>query len=147
MKWNHLSIPKCQRCTRWSLGMVKLFHPTLHWACDHLSMQGLSLSMLVKSGPSRATNSKKGNVWSNQHHVRQMRKAYVRAMTSSWICGSCPPLPDTHSAPCHGFSLLTSGSAAFVWSYDAIGYRYLCHFNKTGPYPYAIIICELIRVD
>ena len=28
--WNYLSIPKLQRCNRWSLGMDKLFHPTLN---------------------------------------------------------------------------------------------------------------------
>ena len=36
--WNYLSIPKLQRCSRWSLGMYKLFHPSLNWACDYLSV-------------------------------------------------------------------------------------------------------------
>ena len=40
MGWNYLSIPKLQRCNRWSLGMDKWFHPTLYWACDYLSMLG-----------------------------------------------------------------------------------------------------------
>ena len=33
---------------RWSLAMGKLFHPTLYWACDYLSMRGLELIHLVK---------------------------------------------------------------------------------------------------
>ena len=32
------SIPKLQRLYRWSLGMDKLFHHTLYWVCDYLSM-------------------------------------------------------------------------------------------------------------
>ena len=38
MRWNYLSIPKLQRCSRWSLGMDKKFHLTLYCACDYLSM-------------------------------------------------------------------------------------------------------------
>ena len=29
---NYVSIPKFQRCSRWSLGMDKYFHPTLYWS-------------------------------------------------------------------------------------------------------------------
>ena len=50
MGWNYLSIPKLQRCSRWSLGMDKLFHPTLYWVCDYLSMLGLRLNHVSKSG-------------------------------------------------------------------------------------------------
>ena len=41
MGWNYLSIPKLQRCSRWSLGINKWFHHTLYRACDYLSMLGL----------------------------------------------------------------------------------------------------------
>ena len=51
MGWNYLSIPKLQQCNRWSLGMDKLFHPTLHCACDYLSMMGLKLFHVNKRGP------------------------------------------------------------------------------------------------
>ena len=51
MAWNYLPILKLQRCNRWSLGMDKLFHPTLYWACDYLSMLGLKLNRVCKSGP------------------------------------------------------------------------------------------------
>ena len=49
MGWNYLSIPKLQRCNRWSLGMNKYFHPTLHNECNYLSIlvkgaQGLNMS-------------------------------------------------------------------------------------------------------
>ena len=44
MGWNYLSIPRLQRCIRWSLGIDKYFHPTLYWACDYLSMVGLKLN-------------------------------------------------------------------------------------------------------
>ena len=42
MGWNYLSIPKLQRCNRWSLGMDKLFHLTLY--------QTHYLTMLIKGG-------------------------------------------------------------------------------------------------
>ena len=48
--WNHWSIPKLQRCNRWSLGMDMLFHPTFNWACDYLSMLGLKLNHVSKRG-------------------------------------------------------------------------------------------------
>ena len=51
MGWNYLSIPKLQRCNRWSLGMDKLFHPTHYRACDYLSMLGLKLNHVSKRGP------------------------------------------------------------------------------------------------
>ena len=48
--WNYLSIPKLQRCNRWSLGMDKWFHPTLFWACDYSFMLGLRLNHVSKRG-------------------------------------------------------------------------------------------------
>ena len=48
MGWNYISIPKLQRCNRWSLGMDKYFHSTLYWACDYLSMLGLKLNHVSK---------------------------------------------------------------------------------------------------
>ena len=50
MGWNYLSIPKLQRCNRWSLGMDKIFYPTLYWACNYLSMLGLKLNHVSKRG-------------------------------------------------------------------------------------------------
>ena len=50
MAWNYLSVPKLQRLNRWSLGMDKWFHPTLHRACDYLSLLGLKLSHVSKRG-------------------------------------------------------------------------------------------------
>ena len=50
MGWNYLSIPKLQRCNRWSLGMDKLFHPTLYQVYDYLSMLWLKLNHVSKSG-------------------------------------------------------------------------------------------------
>ena len=47
---NYLSIPKLQQCNRWRLGMDKLFHRTLYWACDYLSMLGLKLNHVSKIG-------------------------------------------------------------------------------------------------
>ena len=49
MGWSYLFMPKLQQCGRWSLEMNKLFHSTLSWACDYLSMLGLKFySMLIK---------------------------------------------------------------------------------------------------
>ena len=44
-------------CSRWSFGMDKLFHPTLHWACAYLCIQGFQLIYLCKKGtkPRRVT--------------------------------------------------------------------------------------------
>ena len=50
MGWNYLSIPKLQRLHRLSLGMDKLFHPTLSNRCNELSMPGLKLNHVSKSG-------------------------------------------------------------------------------------------------
>ena len=47
---NYLFIPKLQRCNRWSLGRDDLFHPTLYWACDYSSMQGLKSIHVNKRG-------------------------------------------------------------------------------------------------
>ena len=49
--WNYLSIPKPQRCNRWRLRMEKKFHPTLYLACDYLSVPGLKVMHVSKSGP------------------------------------------------------------------------------------------------
>ena len=54
MGWNYLSIPKLQRLHRWSLGMDKLFHPTLYNECNYLSMLGLKLNQVSKTGPRKA---------------------------------------------------------------------------------------------
>ena len=45
---NNLSIPKLQRCKRWSLGMDNEFHPTLFNACNYLFMLRLKLNHVSK---------------------------------------------------------------------------------------------------
>ena len=50
MRWNYLSIPKLQRCNRWSFGMDKSFHPTVYIVCDYFSMLGLKLNHVCKRG-------------------------------------------------------------------------------------------------
>ena len=47
----YFSIPKLQRCNRWSLGMDKWFHCRLYWACYYLSMLQLKLIPVNKSSP------------------------------------------------------------------------------------------------
>ena len=51
MRLNYSSIPKLHRCSRWSLGMDKKFHPKLYWACDYLSMQELRINHVSKRVP------------------------------------------------------------------------------------------------
>ena len=51
MDWNYLSIPKLQRCNRWSLGMDNKFHLTFYQTCNYLSMLGLKLNHVSKRGP------------------------------------------------------------------------------------------------
>ena len=50
MEWNYLSIPKLQRCNRWSLEMDKWFQTTLHYGRNYLSMLGLKLNHVSKRG-------------------------------------------------------------------------------------------------
>ena len=47
MEWNYLSIPKLQRCNRWSVE----FHPTVYNGCSYLSMLGLNLNHVGKRVP------------------------------------------------------------------------------------------------
>ena len=49
--WNYVSIPKLQRCNRWSLEMDKNFHPSLHCACEYLSMLGFKSNHVSKRDP------------------------------------------------------------------------------------------------
>ena len=56
MGWNNFSILKLQRLYRWSLGMHKLFHPTLYNWCNYLSMLGLKLTHVNKRGPRSSPN-------------------------------------------------------------------------------------------
>ena len=55
MGWDHLSIPKRQRHSRWSLGMNKHFHFTLYWTCGctrgYISMLGSKLIPVNKRDP------------------------------------------------------------------------------------------------
>ena len=43
--WGVITIPKRQRCNGWSLGIGKLFQPTLYWICDYLSLLRLNISL------------------------------------------------------------------------------------------------------
>ena len=47
MSWNLLPIPKLQWCSHWSLGIGMYFHPTIYWACDHLSVRGLEFALEI----------------------------------------------------------------------------------------------------
>ena len=51
MEWNYLSIPKLQRCNRWSFVMDKSFHRTLYWPCNNVFMQILILTHVSKISP------------------------------------------------------------------------------------------------
>ena len=53
MWWNYLSIPKVQRCNRWSLGMDKLFHPTAYWPIIKVTVQDLLRFIEVMYRPIR----------------------------------------------------------------------------------------------
>ena len=50
MGWNYLCNPKLQRWHCWSLGMDKLFYPTLYNGCNYLSMLGLKSNHVSKRG-------------------------------------------------------------------------------------------------
>ena len=58
MGWNYLSIPKLQRCNRWSLGMDKQFHRTLYNGCNYLCMSGVKLNHVGKRDPRTSTTAR-----------------------------------------------------------------------------------------
>ena len=99
MGWHYLSIPKLQRCNRWSWGMDELFHPTFHWACDYLSMLGLKLINVSKRGHLQQTaTNKKSRVpallsWNITYRyfscdikVVQLIQCRNTAIEWNWIC-------------------------------------------------------------
>ena len=47
-------IPKSQRQSRWSLKKDKKFHPTLHCACNYLSVQWLKLNHISNRDPGKS---------------------------------------------------------------------------------------------
>ena len=63
MGWNYLSISKLQRLHCWSLGMDKLFHPTVYNGCNYLSMLGLKLNQVSKRGPWCQWPLQHGSIW------------------------------------------------------------------------------------
>ena len=76
---NYLSIPRLQWYSRWSLGIDKLFHSTLHWACGYLSMK------LEKMAP--------GWFWGNIHvYLHFLSYLDIDMMTSSNIFSVTGPL-------------------------------------------------------
>ena len=52
--WNYQCIPKIQRLCRSRFGMDKQFPPVLYWASDLLSLLGLKLNFVRKSGPTQS---------------------------------------------------------------------------------------------
>ena len=50
MGGNYLSVPKLQRYSRWSLVLDTLFHPTLYWTYDYLSILELDSICVSKRG-------------------------------------------------------------------------------------------------
>ena len=78
MGWNYLSIPKLQRCNRWSLGMDKWFHTTLYNGCNYLSMLGLKLNHVSKRGRRKSAKSMTDNVSSADQYSRQHDPEYAK---------------------------------------------------------------------
>ena len=78
MEWNYSSIPKLQRCNRWSLGMDKQFHPTLYNGCNYLSILGLQL-IHVSKGP-----------WSMDGVGSRRVKLHATSVSFAWcvVCDS-----------------------------------------------------------
>ena len=94
MGCNKLSIPKLQRLHHWSLGMDKSFRPTLYNGCNHLSMLGLKLNHVSKSGPSGSKSNNENYL--SKVHVYQKKMATspqtissiaarVSVMALSWL--------------------------------------------------------------
>ena len=68
MGWNYLSIPKLQRCNRWSLGMDKYIHPTFYNGCNYLSMLGLKLNHVSKRGHRNIIYALTKDILTNKMH-------------------------------------------------------------------------------
>ena len=87
MGWNYLSIPKLQRCNRWSLGMDKLFHSTLYNGCDYISMLGLKLICLTNYHLWIEININVSfplNTWCNNNVVTTSKRRHFDVITSKW---------------------------------------------------------------
>ena len=111
MGWNYLSIPKLQRCNRWSLGTDKKFHLTLYQACDYLSMLGLKFNHVSKSGPWWQTTS-----WTNYDPV-QWHTHHYDDVTMSLMASQITSLTIVYSTVYSGADqrkLQSSASLAIV---------------------------------
>ena len=53
----------------WNLGPDDLFHPTIFWACDNLSLLGLEFIHVTKIGPKLFWNEKVNTLWSKSSQV------------------------------------------------------------------------------
>ena len=69
--WSYLSIPKLQRCNRWSLGMDKWLHPTHYNGCNYLSMLGFKLNHISKIGHSSCHQYMRISLYAVNHTLRQ----------------------------------------------------------------------------
>ena len=66
MVCGYLSISKFQPRNSWRLGIEKLYHPTLYWARDYVSMLGSKLIYVSKGSPHNPSCNFKGEL--NKHY-------------------------------------------------------------------------------
>ena len=79
MECHFVSIPKLQRCNRWSLGKDEKFHLILYRACDYLSMLGLKLNDVSE----RRTANCREIVAQKRLHIQKLR--YFVEESKMWL--------------------------------------------------------------
>ena len=78
VRWNYLSIPKLQRCNRWSLEMAMKFHPIFHNGFNYLSMLGTKLNHVSKMGP------RKWYLWAHNRNFTKITLLYYESTDPIW---------------------------------------------------------------
>ena len=132
MGLNYLSIPKLQRCNRWSLGMDKLFQATLYQACNYLSMLGLKLNHVSKRGHRWPTTNA-----TNAHGVKRrtfLSVYYVDSIYYRMLVGNYK-LINKNSRRMHNLQFDVSTQRSSAWKYPAMdmlrSFIYLINHSHT----------------
>ena len=85
-------------CNRWSLGMDKLLRPTHYLACGYLSMLGLKLNHVGKSGPSWTHTKLDGEI--RCYFTKVERRIYASMNWNIIVSDNSYSMPGHHLGRC-----------------------------------------------
>ena len=122
MRWIYLSIPNFNLCTRWSLGMDKLFHRTLYNGCDYISMLGLKLIHFCKRGPSSTFLNTK---------ITRMQVAGVQwpVTVQSSLCLVYTQLIWNGTNPCNAIFIAFKLAQMWLCEFTHFKYQYIIDYD------------------